>query len=175
MGDFDSVETATRRDFLLAGGVFAAGVIAAPAAARFQNQQNKFPQTRPATQPQSQPASQPSGSVPGVTPETFAEAEKLAGIEFTDAERQVMASSIAEQLANAQARLKQPYPPNDLAPALVFDPRLPGAKFSTKEQPIVRSRHDPGSLPNNDDDIAFAPVTTLSRWIEKRQLTSARL
>ena len=30
-------------------------------------------------------------------------------------------------------------------------------------------------LPANDDAIAFAPVTTLSRWIESRQLSSERL
>ena len=31
------------------------------------------------------------------------------------------------------------------------------------------------SLPASDEDIAFAPVTQLSRWIEKRQLTSERV
>jgi Asp-tRNA(Asn)/Glu-tRNA(Gln) amidotransferase A subunit family amidase len=30
-------------------------------------------------------------------------------------------------------------------------------------------------LPSNDADIAFAPVTQLSRWIEQKQLTSERL
>jgi Asp-tRNA(Asn)/Glu-tRNA(Gln) amidotransferase A subunit family amidase len=30
-------------------------------------------------------------------------------------------------------------------------------------------------LPSSDDDIAFAPVTQLSRWIESRKLTSERL
>jgi Asp-tRNA(Asn)/Glu-tRNA(Gln) amidotransferase A subunit family amidase len=39
----------------------------------------------------------------------------------------------------------------------------------------VRSKTDPGPLPLNDEDIAFAPVTRLSRWIEKRQLSSERL
>ena len=29
--------------------------------------------------------------------------------------------------------------------------------------------------PPSDDDIAFAPVTQLSRWIEQRKLTSERL
>ncbi len=33
----------------------------------------------------------------------------------------------------------------------------------------------PRPLPANDADIAFAPVTQLSRWIEARQLTSERL
>ena len=30
-------------------------------------------------------------------------------------------------------------------------------------------------MPSSDDDIAFAPVTQLSRWIESRKLTSERL
>jgi Asp-tRNA(Asn)/Glu-tRNA(Gln) amidotransferase A subunit family amidase len=30
-------------------------------------------------------------------------------------------------------------------------------------------------LPNHDEDIAFAPVTVLSRWIETKQITSERL
>ena len=30
-------------------------------------------------------------------------------------------------------------------------------------------------MPSNEDEIAFAPVTKLSRWIETRKLTSERL
>ena len=37
------------------------------------------------------------------------------------------------------------------------------------------ARSDPGPLPTIDADIAYAPVTKLSRWIEQRRLTSARL
>ena len=40
---------------------------------------------------------------------------------------------------------------------------------------FVRSSADPGALPASDDDIAFAPVTQLSRWIETRKLSSDRL
>ena len=39
----------------------------------------------------------------------------------------------------------------------------------------MRSKTDPGPLPANDEDIAFATVTQLSRWIEQRKLTSERL
>src|ERR1019366_1063893 len=34
---------------------------------------------------------------------------------------------------------------------------------------------DPGPLPSSDGEIAFAPVTRLSRWIQQRKLTSERL
>ena len=37
------------------------------------------------------------------------------------------------------------------------------------------ARPMPGPLPANDEDIAFAPLTQLSRWIETRKLTSERL
>ena len=41
---------------------------------------------------------------------------------------------------------------------------------------FVRSTDDDRtSLPASDTDIAYAPVTRLSRWIERRQLTSERL
>jgi Asp-tRNA(Asn)/Glu-tRNA(Gln) amidotransferase A subunit family amidase len=39
----------------------------------------------------------------------------------------------------------------------------------------VRSKSDPGPLPGSDEDIAFAPVSRLSRWIETRKLSSERL
>jgi Asp-tRNA(Asn)/Glu-tRNA(Gln) amidotransferase A subunit family amidase len=40
---------------------------------------------------------------------------------------------------------------------------------------FIRTQTDPGPLPAKDEDIAFAPVTKLARWIEKRQITSERL
>ena len=39
----------------------------------------------------------------------------------------------------------------------------------------MRTRLNPGPLPKRDEDIAFAPVTKLARWIETRALSSERL
>ena len=44
-----------------------------------------------------------------------------------------------------------------------------------RQDRFVRSKSDPGSLPAKDEDIAYAPLTKLSRWIETRQITSERL
>ena len=52
---------------------------------------------------------------------------------------------------------------------------LPGQTAGPARDRFVRTRVDPGPLPPNDEDIAFAPVTQLSRWIETRKLTSERL
>ena len=63
-----------------------------------------------------------------------------------------------------------------IAPATRWNPVLPGRSAG----PGARSRScaataTPAPLPASDADIAFAPVTQLSRWIEQRKLTSERL
>ena len=40
---------------------------------------------------------------------------------------------------------------------------------------FLRTKPAPAPLPANDQDLAFAPLTQLARWIETRQLTSERL
>jgi Asp-tRNA(Asn)/Glu-tRNA(Gln) amidotransferase A subunit family amidase len=40
---------------------------------------------------------------------------------------------------------------------------------------FISRTSDPGPLPSSDADIAYAPVTKLSQWIEQRRLTSTRL
>jgi len=70
---------------------------------------------------------------------------------------------------------------SSIAPATRWNPLIPenaatsqGANSGAASR-IERSQADPGPLPKNDEDIAFAPLTKLSRWIERRQLTSQRL
>lgn len=110
-----------------------------------------------------------------VTPATIAEAEKLAGIRFTDQQRQMLARSIGEQLTRFRERTARPFLPNTLAPAQTFDPRLPGMDFSHLRPAVSRSADNGDALPRHDEDIAFAPVSKLSRWIERGELTSVRL
>jgi Asp-tRNA(Asn)/Glu-tRNA(Gln) amidotransferase A subunit family amidase len=52
---------------------------------------------------------------------------------------------------------------------------LPGQKAGSERERFVRTSLDAGPLPSSDQDIAFAPVTQLSRWIETRKLSSERL
>src|SRR5712692_4988860 len=62
-----------------------------------------------------------------------------------------------------------------VAPATRWNPVLPGLKAGPERNQFPRSKTDSGPLPANDADIAFAPLTQLSRWIEQRKLTSERL
>jgi Asp-tRNA(Asn)/Glu-tRNA(Gln) amidotransferase A subunit family amidase len=52
---------------------------------------------------------------------------------------------------------------------------LPGITAGAQQDRFLRSKSAAASLPSRDEDIAFAPVTKLSRWIETRELTSERL
>jgi hypothetical protein len=65
--------------------------------------------------------------------------------------------------------------PQSVAPYSQVNAVLPGHQVGPASNRFVRSEVDPGPLPPNDGDIAFAPVWQLSRWIESRKLSSERL
>src|SRR4029077_8165956 len=115
---------------------------------------------------------------PEVSPATFAEAEKLVQVEMTPAERAQAAGNWRNSMAALYERRTGPRKVSlepALSPATRWDPVLPGMKAGPERDRFVRSKIDPGPLPAKDEDIAFASVTQLSRWIEQRKLTSERL
>jgi Asp-tRNA(Asn)/Glu-tRNA(Gln) amidotransferase A subunit family amidase len=115
---------------------------------------------------------------PAVSPSTFAEAEKLVQFELNAAEREMAASSWRKTMAALYERRTGPRKvvlETTLAPASRWNPALPGLKIGPERDRFVRSNNDPGPLPARDEDIAFASVTQLSRWIEQRKLSSDRL
>lgn len=137
-----------------------------------------------AQEPSQLPPGAPSafGTGPAVGPEvssaTFAEAEKLVRAELKPAERTQAASSWRVNMAALMERRTGPRNVSleaTLAPFSRYDSVLPGERPAAERDRFVRSNADPGPLPSNDADVAFAPVTKLSRWIEQGKLTSERL
>ena len=115
---------------------------------------------------------------PPVSAATFAEAQKLVQVTMSAAEREVAAASWPRSMAPLFERRVGPRKvalAADLAPATRWNPVLPGEAAGPIRDTFVRSIADPGPLPGSDSDIAFAPVAQLSRWIERRTLTSERL
>lgn len=160
----------SRREFLT---ITSLGALAAAAAYRLQAQN---PANLPPGAPPAFGAGPPVG--PEVSVSTFAEAEKLVQFPLSDSERAMAASSWRRTLASVYERRTGPRKlalESTLAPATRWDPMLPGLKTVTPRDRFVRSGVRATSLPVKDDDIAFAPVTQLSRWIETRQLSSERL
>jgi Asp-tRNA(Asn)/Glu-tRNA(Gln) amidotransferase A subunit family amidase len=115
---------------------------------------------------------------PEVTPATFAEAEKLMQVSLTAPERVQAASSWRRSMAAYLERRTGPrtVPLEDaLAPATVWNPALPGQRAGPTKDRFVRSSGPLPALPKSDADLAFAPLTSLSLWMEARAITSERL
>jgi amidase len=115
---------------------------------------------------------------PEIGPATIAEAEKLAQVRYTAAQRTQGAASWRAALASLYERRTGPRKvalADSVAPASQWNPALPGLTIGPTRNRFVRTPGAAARLPARDEDIAFAPVTQLARWIETRQLSSDRL
>jgi Asp-tRNA(Asn)/Glu-tRNA(Gln) amidotransferase A subunit family amidase len=160
----------SRRQFLTASSL---GILSAAAMYRGWAQN---PSDLPPGAPSAFGTSPPVG--PEVSEETFAQAEKLLQFEMTPAERAQATASWRRTMASLYERRTGPKKlalESGLSPATVWNPMLPGIQSQPTRDRFIRSKIDPGALPDRDEDVAFAPVTKLSRWIETRKLTSERL
>lgn len=109
-----------------------------------------------------------------ITPEAIAHAERVLGIAMTAPERALMADTFGPQIAHARASRSLRLP-NHAPMAMRFDPRLPGFRMPTGPGRQRFTRAAPGPLPDDDEAIAFAPLTRLSGWIAAGVLSSRRL
>ena len=170
----------SRRQFLIKAplGFLIAGAACTSSAPPAPSQSTAPPTPAPSTPGAPPTFGTGTGSGPPVTPATFAEAEKLMQVTMTPAERQQAADSWRQSMAQYLERRTGPRKvalADTDAPAMIWNPVLPGIAPPTARDRFVRSDSTRKPLPASEDDIAFAPVTELSRWIESRQLTSERL
>jgi len=107
-----------------------------------------------------------------VNKKMLAEAEKLAGLEFTDSERDLMLEGLQDLKENYD-EIRKVSIHNSVAPALHFKPfpvsQNTGKKSELNWQPPKVRR------PNNLEDVAFWPVVRLSGLIKNRLVTSTEL
>src|SRR5438034_413114 len=162
----------TRRQFLITAPL---GVLGAAVACRGE-QQGATVSAPPPGAPPTFGTAPVSG--PAVSRLTFAEAEKLAQVTMSAAEREMAAASWRQSMAPLLERRVGPrkiaLEPH-IAPATRWNPVLAGESSGPTRDTFVRSRSAAAPLPTSDADIAFSPVTHLSRWIEQKTLTSERL
>ena len=125
------------------------------------------------------PASRvPVGDDAAITADTLREAERLAGISFTEAERAQMLRTLGELRELLSSRTAAGALPNDLAPAEAFFAELPGSApqaVTTDGDPSELPLMKLAGTPPLDDDLAFADIPTLAAMLRARLVTSARL
>ena len=159
----------SRRQFLVKAPIGLFGAVALTSHA--EESKPEAPQGAPPT----------FGTAPAVGPEvtiaTFAEAEKLVQVTMTAAEREMAATSWRSSMAGMLERRTGPRKlllDASEVPATQWNPLLSGTSAGPARDKFIRSK-DVFPLPERDDDIAFAPVTKLSRWIETKVISSERL
>ena len=108
-----------------------------------------------------------------ISADAIAGAETVMGIRYSDAERALMADNLQAQIDVARRRRVVPLP-DDLPPALRFDPRPPTFTMPALA-PFRPHLAEPAPLPDREEDVAFAPVSRLAAWIAARALSSERL
>ena len=109
-----------------------------------------------------------------ITKEMLREAERLAGLEFTDQERDLMLDGLNDYLERYR-KLRTVALDNSVAPALRFDPVPPGTAFEKQRRPISISKARELPVPSNLEDLAFWPVTDLAGLIQSRRVSSVQL
>ncbi len=111
---------------------------------------------------------------PELTADMLADAEKVAGLEFTEEERETMLRGLERNLEAYRALREQPIP-NEVPPALHFDPVLPGAETPSVVRPFRPSRAPSVTRPRDLEEVAFWPLNHLSELVRSRQVTSEEL
>lgn len=111
---------------------------------------------------------------PKITKEQIDSAEKIIGLNFTDAEKDSMLDNLNEQLTNYE-NIRKIDLPNNIPPAIMFNPIPIGFQINHEQKPIKFSNYSNVKLPVNKDDLAFYSIGELAHLIKTRKITSTEL
>jgi Asp-tRNA(Asn)/Glu-tRNA(Gln) amidotransferase A subunit family amidase len=109
-----------------------------------------------------------------VSKEALIGAENIAGLEFTDTERELMLSGV-EELREGYEKLREVALDNSVPPALHFDPVLPGMELPVSSLTPRASRPQIKGRPGDDAELAFLPVTELGNLLRIGAVSSEEL
>ncbi len=113
-------------------------------------------------------------SAAAVTPEMIQQAEWIAGLKLSEADRKRVAQDVQRSVSQFEAMRAIPLD-NSVAPALVFNPAP--ANISDKQPTGTVTPIDQAApkKPESREALAFLPVTELARLLRNRQVSSTEL
>src|SRR5260370_39831125 len=109
-----------------------------------------------------------------ITKEMLKNAEEIAGLNFTDAQREMMLAGLNQNL-HMYDELRHVHFDVSVEPAVRFSPILPGMRFDTLRQAFRMGAVSSPTRPADLEVLAFWPVTHLSEFIQSHQLPSLEL
>jgi len=106
--------------------------------------------------------------------EVAADAERLIGIDFSEAKLDMLLPGLRSQLRDFIA-MRQVTLSNSVPPALMFNPLPAGMKLNSQRKKFRATSAGKVKLPANLDDLAFYSVGELGALIRTRQISSEKL
>ncbi|HMB91858.1 MAG TPA: amidase family protein, partial [Rhodothermales bacterium] len=108
-----------------------------------------------------------------ITKEDIQRAEEVAGLSFTEDQRDMLVEDLNERLEDFE-ELRQVDLPNSVLPAFVFDPQISGVTPSEEASTL---QWEPSAItrPADDEALAFMTVAELASLLKARQVTSMEL
>ena len=101
-------------------------------------------------------------------------AEKIAGLEFTEDERELMAGGLNDHLQQFRELRELPIT-NAVPPAVQFRVLLPSMSLPTQERPFRYTEEPVVDAPSDLEELAFEPVTRLAALLRGRKIRSVDL
>lgn len=103
-------------------------------------------------------------------------AERILALELTPPERQQITQSI-QDIPMSYRKRRTVALSNELSPAPVFRPAAGNGLKRSETPSNTQHRKNEGipDLPESETDIAFAPISALSHWLRRGDLSSIRL
>lgn len=109
-----------------------------------------------------------------ITTNSISEAERLDGLNFTPAKRELMLEGMQKQELAYEAMRKIPLP-NSVLPSVLFNPIPTGMKLATKSLRCKWSPLPRLERPKDIEEVAFYSIGQLSALIKARKITSEEL
>jgi len=109
-----------------------------------------------------------------ISSRTLSAASLLLNLNFTSQERKMMLEDIQNYAASYDT-LRNTELPNSVNPAVRFDPFYSCSDLPPLKEKFVLSTQKQVSLPEDENDLAFYPVTKLAKLIQSGKISSLQL
>ncbi len=111
-----------------------------------------------------------------VTRDMIDSAATIADVPIPDEDKDMMLESLNDFKKSFDA-IAALHIKNEVAPAILFDPVLPGMKLETARRPmkISAARATSSSVPKNLEDVAFYSVRQLAELVRTKKVSSTAL
>ena len=109
-----------------------------------------------------------------ITKEMIDSAAAIADVPIPDELKEMMLNDLNEQ-AKGYDEIYKLHIPNSVAPAMLFDPVLPGMTFEIVRKPLQMSQAPSVAVTSNTEDLAFASVRELAELVRTKKISSLAL